>query len=237
MTSDLIYDQLIGAGCASKVIFSWGGNPGVGSLHRLRDAVANGWPRKIEILEHSHAAVPSVRPDVSIVHAQKADRQGNVLVQDIIGDYVSPKVRLPGGGGAPEIATNASEVFVTLKDSKRTFVKDVDFVTTLGFGPVPATHKLLTRLGLSMDDIDIIELNEAFASQALACMRELGIADDDPRVNVNGGGIALGHPLGMTGARLLLTAAHELHKQQKQYALCTMCIGVGQGIATVIERV
>jgi acetyl-CoA C-acetyltransferase len=107
----------------------------------------------------------------------------------------------------------------------------------MGIGPVPATQKLLTRLCLSMDDIDIIELNEAFASQALACMRELGIADDDPRVNVNGGGIALGHPLGMTGARLLLTAAYELHKQQKNYALCTMCIGVGQGIATLIERV
>jgi acetyl-CoA C-acetyltransferase len=106
----------------------------------------------------------------------------------------------------------------------------------MGIGPVPATHNLLTRLGLSIDDIDIIELNEAFASQALACLRELGIADDDPRVNVNGGGIALGHPLGMTGARLLLTAAHELHKQQKNYALCTMCIGVGQGIATLIER-
>lgn len=107
----------------------------------------------------------------------------------------------------------------------------------MGVGPVPATHKLLTRLGLSMDDIDIIELNKAFASQALACLREFGLADDDPRVNVNGGGIALDHPLGMTGARLLLTAAHELHKQQKNYALCTMCIGVGQGIATVIERV
>nr|WP_298415077.1 3-oxoadipyl-CoA thiolase [uncultured Halomonas sp.] len=107
----------------------------------------------------------------------------------------------------------------------------------MGIGPVPATRKLLDRLGMSIDDIDIIELNEAFAAQALACMRELGIADDDPRVNPNGGGIALGHPLGMSGARLLLTAAHELHKQQKRYALCTMCIGVGQGIAVVIERV
>ncbi|SHE77549.1 3-oxoadipyl-CoA thiolase [Modicisalibacter ilicicola DSM 19980] len=106
----------------------------------------------------------------------------------------------------------------------------------MGIGPVPATRKLLDRLGMSIDDIDIIELNEAFAAQALACMRELGIADDDPRVNPNGGGIALGHPLGMSGARLLLTAAHELHKQQKRYALCTMCIGVGQGIATLIER-
>lgn len=107
----------------------------------------------------------------------------------------------------------------------------------MGIGPVPATRKLLSRLGMSIDDIDIIELNEAFAAQALACTRELGIVDDDPRVNPNGGGIALGHPLGMSGARLLLTATHELHKQQKRYALCTMCIGVGQGIATLIERV
>ncbi|GGX99599.1 acetyl-CoA acetyltransferase [Litchfieldella qijiaojingensis] len=107
---------------------------------------------------------------------------------------------------------------------------------TMGIGPVPAVRKLLDRLGISLDEIDIIELNEAFASQALACMRELGIDDDDPRVNPNGGGIALGHPLGMSGARLLLTAAHELHKQNKRYALCTMCVGVGQGIATLIER-
>ncbi|MFC3283356.1 3-oxoadipyl-CoA thiolase [Litchfieldella rifensis] len=107
---------------------------------------------------------------------------------------------------------------------------------TMGIGPVPAVRKLLDRLEISLDEIDIIELNEAFASQALACLRELGIADDDPRVNPNGGGIALGHPLGMSGARLLLTAAHELHKQNKRYALCTMCVGVGQGIATLIER-
>ncbi|EPC02835.1 acetyl-CoA acetyltransferase [Litchfieldella anticariensis FP35 = DSM 16096] len=107
---------------------------------------------------------------------------------------------------------------------------------TMGIGPVPAVRKLLDRLEISLDEIDIIELNEAFASQALACLRELGIADNDPRVNPNGGGIALGHPLGMSGARLLLTAAHELHKQNKRYALCTMCVGVGQGIATLIER-
>ncbi|WP_300273599.1 3-oxoadipyl-CoA thiolase [Halomonas sp.] len=107
----------------------------------------------------------------------------------------------------------------------------------MGIGPVPAVQKLLARTGVSLDEIDVIELNEAFAAQALACLRELGVADDDPRVNPNGGAIALGHPLGMSGARLLLTAAHELQKSGKRYALCTMCVGVGQGIATLIERV
>jgi acetyl-CoA acyltransferase len=107
----------------------------------------------------------------------------------------------------------------------------------MGVGPVPAVKKLLERTGVALDEIDVIELNEAFAAQALACTRELGLADDDPRVNPNGGAIALGHPLGMSGARLLMTAAHELQKSGKRYALCTMCVGVGQGIATLIERV
>ncbi|MDR5903371.1 3-oxoadipyl-CoA thiolase [Halomonas icarae] len=107
----------------------------------------------------------------------------------------------------------------------------------MGYGPVPAVNRLLERTGVSLDEVEVIELNEAFAAQALACMRDLGIADDDPRVNPNGGAIALGHPLGMSGARLLLTAAHELQKSGKRYALCTMCVGVGQGIATLIERV
>jgi len=107
----------------------------------------------------------------------------------------------------------------------------------MGIGPAPASEKLLKRLGLTIADIDVIELNEAFAAQGLAVMRQLGLADDDPRVNPNGGAIALGHPLGMSGARLVLTAAEELHRNGGRYALCTMCIGVGQGIATVIERV
>src|SRR5690554_4304242 len=107
----------------------------------------------------------------------------------------------------------------------------------MGYGPVPAVRKLLERTGVSLDDIDVFEFNEAFAAQALACTRDLGLADDDPRVNPNGGAIALGHPLGMSGARLLMTAAHELQKSGKRYALCTMCVGVGQGIATLIERV
>lgn len=107
----------------------------------------------------------------------------------------------------------------------------------MGLGPVPATQKLLQRLGLSLKDIDIIELNEAFAAQALACIRELGLADDDPRINPLGGAIALGHPLGMSGARLVTTAVHQLQATGAHRALCTMCIGVGQGIASVIERV
>ncbi|MBC7136116.1 MAG: 3-oxoadipyl-CoA thiolase, partial [Oceanibaculum nanhaiense] len=107
----------------------------------------------------------------------------------------------------------------------------------MGIGPAPASEKVLKLAGLTIDQMDVIELNEAFAAQALATTRMLGIADDDPRVNPNGGAIALGHPLGASGARLLLTAAQQLHDTGGRYALCTMCIGVGQGIATIIERV
>ena len=107
----------------------------------------------------------------------------------------------------------------------------------MGMGPVPASRMALEKAGLSLADMSVIELNEAFAAQSLACLRELGIADDDTRVNPNGGAIALGHPLGMSGARLLLTATRELEEKGGQYALCTMCIGVGQGMATIIERV
>tara|TARA_R110002073_G_scaffold136835_4_gene285532 strand:+ start:504 stop:1703 length:1200 start_codon:yes stop_codon:yes gene_type:complete len=108
---------------------------------------------------------------------------------------------------------------------------------TMGIGPVPASQKLLARLGLSLDDMDILELNEAFAAQVLACTRTLGIADDDPRINPQGGAIAYGHPLGMSGVRLITTALNQLERTNKKRALCTMCIGVGQGIAMVIERV
>jgi acetyl-CoA C-acetyltransferase len=106
----------------------------------------------------------------------------------------------------------------------------------MGFGPAPAVKKVLALTGLSLDQVDVIELNEAFAAQGLAVMRALGLADDDARVNPNGGAIALGHPLGASGARLVTTAAYELQRIRGRYALCTMCIGVGQGIATVIER-
>lgn len=107
----------------------------------------------------------------------------------------------------------------------------------MGIGPAPASQKLLKRLGMTIDQIDVIELNEAFAAQGLAVLRELGVADNDVRVNPNGGAIALGHPLGMSGARLITSAVVELEEQKKRYALCTMCIGVGQGIAMIIERV
>ena len=107
----------------------------------------------------------------------------------------------------------------------------------MGIGPVLASQIALQKAGLALHDIDIIELNEAFAAQALACIRALGLADDDPRINPNGGAIALGHPLGMSGARLLHTAAIELHAQHKRYALVAMCVGVGQGYAAIIERV
>jgi acetyl-CoA acyltransferase len=107
----------------------------------------------------------------------------------------------------------------------------------MGIGPVPAVEKLMARTGLRMSDMDVIELNEAFAAQGLAVLRALGVADDDARVNPLGGAIALGHPLGMSGARLVLTAAHQLRRTGGRYALCTMCVGVGQGAALILERI
>ena len=107
----------------------------------------------------------------------------------------------------------------------------------MGIGPAPATQKLLAQTGISLDQIDVIELNEAFAAQGIAVLRQLGLKDDDPRVNPNGGAIALGHPLGASGARLAIAAVNQLHRSNGRYALCTMCIGVGQGIAVLLERV
>ena len=107
----------------------------------------------------------------------------------------------------------------------------------MGIGPAPATRRVLELTGLSLAQMDVIELNEAFAAQGLAVLRDLGLADDDARVNPNGGAIALGHPLGASGARLVTTAVNRLHEHAGKYALCTMCIGVGQGIAVILERV
>ncbi|MGB8653537.1 MAG: acetyl-CoA C-acyltransferase, partial [Candidatus Acidiferrales bacterium] len=106
----------------------------------------------------------------------------------------------------------------------------------MGYAPAPATRKILARTGLSLSQMNVIELNEAFAAQALAVMRDLGLADDAANVNPNGGAIAIGHPLGASGARLVTTAVSQLQLTQGRYALCTMCIGVGQGIATILER-
>ena len=107
----------------------------------------------------------------------------------------------------------------------------------MGIGPIPACEKVLARAGLTIDQMDVIELNEAFAAQGIATMRALGVADDDPRVNAQGGAIAIGHPLGMSGARLVMTAAYQLRRTKGRYALCTMCVGVGQGVALILERV
>ena len=107
----------------------------------------------------------------------------------------------------------------------------------MGIGPVPASLKALKIAGLKMQDMDVIEINEAFAAQGLASLRSLGVQDSDERVNPNGGAIALGHPLGMSGTRLVLTATQELIESNKRYALCTMCVGVGQGSAIIIEKI
>jgi acetyl-CoA C-acetyltransferase len=107
----------------------------------------------------------------------------------------------------------------------------------MGLGPVPATLKVLERAGLSLDDMDVIEINEAFATQVLGCLKQMKLSFDDDRINPNGGAIAIGHPLGASGARLVLTALRQLEKTNKRYALVTMCIGIGQGIAAVIERI
>jgi acetyl-CoA acetyltransferase family protein len=143
------------------------------------------------------------------------------------------------GAAAVIIASQAAVERFDLKPMARILGTAVAGVAPriMGIGPAPASEKLLDRLGLSMSDIDLIELNEAFAAQGLAVMRQLGLADDAVHVNPNGGAIALGHPLGMSGARLALTAAHEIQLKGHRRALCTMCIGVGQGIAMILERV
>ncbi|RMD73477.1 MAG: acetyl-CoA C-acyltransferase, partial [Bacteroidetes bacterium] len=146
---------------------------------------------------------------------------------------------LNDGAAALLIASEAAAAKYDLQPLARIVASGVSGVEPriMGIGPVYATEKALKKAGLTLDDMDIIEINEAFAAQVLACTRQWGIADDDPRINPNGGAIAIGHPLGMSGARILQTAAIELHKQQKRYALVTMCVGVGQGYATILERV
>ena len=137
MTPDLIYDQLIGMGSAAKLVFSWGGNPGVGSLHRLRDAVENGWPKPLALEEHSHAAM-----SIAYEAGAQIDRFAN-LNTTVVGDYAKPKVRLPGGGGAPEIATDCSEIFITMVMGPRGFVEKLPFVTSLGHGSGPGSRRAL----------------------------------------------------------------------------------------------
>lgn len=151
-------------------------------------------------------------------------------------------------GNSSGINDGACALFVAAEDELKRIAKDpIARVVAasaagvepriMGMGPVPATQEVLRRSGLTLDEMDVIEINEAFAAQVLACLRELGIEDRDERVNRNGGAIAIGHPLGMSGARLVLTAMHELQRKKARYALCTMCVGVGQGMAMILERV
>ena len=146
---------------------------------------------------------------------------------------------LNDGAAATLVASEAAVKKYQLKPLARIVSSAVIGVEPriMGIGPVKASLKALNKAGLTMADMDVIELNEAFAVQALACIREWGLADDDPRINPNGGAIAIGHPLGVTGTRMTYSAALELHEKQKKYALVTMCIGVGQGYAAIIERV
>ena len=146
---------------------------------------------------------------------------------------------LNDGAGVVIVASDTAVEKYSLKPLARIVSSAVTGVEPriMGIGPVSASNKALKRAGLTLDDMDIIELNEAFAAQTLAVTRELGLEDDDPRINPNGGAIAIGHPLGMSGMRILHTAALELNKQQKKYALVSMCVGVGQGYATILERI
>ncbi|WP_413998605.1 3-oxoadipyl-CoA thiolase [Flavobacterium sp. W1B] len=146
---------------------------------------------------------------------------------------------LNDGAAATFIASGAAVEKYGLKPIARIVSSAVVGVEPriMGIGPVPATQKALKKAGLTLNDMDIIELNEAFAAQSLACTRALGLADDDARININGGAIALGHPLGMSGTRIVYTAALSLQRTNKRYALATMCVGVGQGYAVIIERV
>ncbi len=162
---------------------------------------------------------------------KKAEDGGSVTAGNASG--------LNDGAAAMLVASETAVEKYNLKPLSRIVSSGVAGVEPriMGIGPVKASNKALAKAGLTLDDMDIIEINEAFAVQVLACTRQWGIADDDPRINPNGGGIAIGHPLGMTGARILQTASIELNKQRKRYALVTMCIGVGQGYAVVLERV
>src|SRR5690554_984039 len=176
-----------------------------------------------------------VRPNSTIEGLQKLrpafKKDGSVTAGNVSG--------LNDGAAAVFVASGEAVEKYGLKPMARIVSSAVTGVEPriMGIGPVTATQKALERAGLTLDDIDVMEFNEAFAAQALACTRALGLADDDPRINRNGGAIAIGHPLGMSGTRITYTAALELQKTQGKYALATMCVGVGQGYAIILERV
>ena len=177
-----------------------------------------------------------IRPDTTLEilaklkPAFRSDGRGSVTAGNSSG--------LNDGAAALLVGSDSAIKQYNLRPIARVLASSVSGVAprVMGIGPVPASRAALVKAGLTIAQMDVIELNEAFAAQSLAVTRDLGLADDDPRVNPNGGAIALGHPLGMSGARLLLTAMRELEASGGRYALCTMCIGVGQGMATIIER-
>ena len=177
-----------------------------------------------------------IRPDTStetlarLKPAFRTDGKGSVTAGNSSG--------LNDGAAALLLASDRGMKMFTLTPRARVVAAAAAGVEPriMGMGPVPATRRVLALAGLTLDQMDVIELNEAFAAQSLACLRELGIAADDARVNPNGGAIALGHPLGMSGARIALSAVRELEHTKKRFALCTMCIGVGQGFALILER-
>jgi len=215
----------------------------------------------LESQQHAVAAIDSGRFDDQLVPVEVAGRKGEVTVvdrdehprADTSAEALArlrPAFRSEGGtvtaGNSSGINDGASAVLLAETERAKelglrpmarvvaTAVAGVD-PAVMGIGPIPATRKALERAGLAIDDLDLIELNEAFASQSLVCIDELGL--DPAKVNVNGGAIALGHPLGMSGARLITMLTHELRRTGGRYGLATMCIGVGQGIATIVERI
>ena len=208
------------------------------------------------------AAQARGRFEREIVAVEVPQRRGDPKVVDA-DEFIRPNTTLDGlaklkpafksggsvtAGNSSGINDGASALLVASEDAIRKYdLKPLARVVSsavagveprvMGLGPVPSSRKALEQAGISLKDIDVIEINEAFAAQVLGCLRELGLPADEPRLNPNGGAIALGHPLGMSGARLLFTAAHELKEAGGRYALATMCVGVGQGMATVLERV
>ena len=191
--------------------------------------------------------IPQRKGDTIIVNSDEHPRLSSIEKLASLKPITSPEGTITAGNAsgvndgaaALIIASEAAVKKHSLTPKARILGMSVAGVLPriMGMGPVPATQKLLKRLSLTLDHMDIIELNEAFAAQSLGCTRELGLADDDPRINRWGGAIALGHPLGMSGARIVTTAYHQLQQAKLTKALCTMCIGVGQGISMVIERV
>jgi 3-oxoadipyl-CoA thiolase len=192
--------------------------------------------------------VPQRRADPKVVDTDEFMRP-NTTLEALA--KLKPAFRSGGSvtaGNSSGINDGAAALLVASEDAVRKYnLKPLARVVTsavagveprvMGLGPVPSSRKALAQAGIALDDVDVIEINEAFAAQVLGCLRELGLPADEPRLNPNGGAIALGHPLGMSGARLLLTAAHQLQEIGGRYALATMCVGVGQGMATVLEKV